>query len=67
METQRPRLRRSRTDSMIAGVCGGIAQWMGWDPTVVRLAYILLSILSAAFPGLLVYLILWLITPQGPE
>jgi len=63
METQRPRLYRSRKDKMIAGVCGGIAEWMDWDPTVVRLSYILLSILSAAFPGLLIYLILWLVTP----
>ncbi len=67
METQKPRLRRSRQDKMIAGVCGGIAEWLGWDPTVVRLSYVLLSILSAAFPGLLVYLILWLVTPQAED
>ena len=70
METQttstpRPRLRRSRKDKMIAGVCGGIAEWMDWDPTVVRLVYILLSILSVAFPGILIYLILWLVTPRA--
>ncbi|MEO8224594.1 MAG: PspC domain-containing protein [Gammaproteobacteria bacterium] len=65
METQRPRLTRSRKDKMLAGVCGGIAEWMRWDPTVVRLAYILLSLISAAFPGILVYLILWLVTPQA--
>ena len=63
METQRPRLLRSRKDKMLAGVCGGIAEWMGWDPTVVRLAYVLLSILSAGFPGILVYLIFWLVAP----
>ena len=63
METQSPRLLRSRKDKMIAGVCGGIAEWMGWDPTVVRLAYVLLSILSAGFPGILVYLIFWLVAP----
>ncbi|MEO8445606.1 MAG: PspC domain-containing protein [Gammaproteobacteria bacterium] len=67
METQRPRLTRSRKDKMIAGVCGGIADWMGWDPTAVRLAYILLSLISAAFPGILIYLILWLITPQAAD
>lgn len=67
METQRPRLRRSRKDKMIAGVCGGIAEWMGWDPTVVRLSYVLLSILSAAFPGILVYLIIWLVAPQAED
>ena len=65
METQRPRLRRSRKDKMIAGVCGGIAEWMGWDPTVVRLAYVLLSILSAGFPGILVYLVFWLVAPPA--
>ncbi len=58
-------LRRSR-NSMIAGVCGGIAEWLGWDPTVVRIAYVLLSVLSAAFPGILVYIILWIILPP-PE
>ena len=67
METQRPRLRRSRKDKMIAGVCGGIAEWMGWDPTVVRLSYVLLSILSAAFPGILIYLIFWLVTPLADD
>lgn len=63
METQRPRLRRSRSNKMIAGVCGGFAEWMDWDPTLVRLAYVLVSILSVAFPGILVYLVLWLVTP----
>lgn len=49
---------------MIAGVCGGFAEWMGWDPTLVRLGYVVVSLLSVAFPGLLVYLVLWLVTPQ---
>jgi len=48
---------------MIAGVCGGIAERLDWDPTVVRLTYLLVSILSAAFPGILVYLVLWLVMP----
>jgi phage shock protein C len=50
-------------NSMIGGVCGGIAEWLGWDPTIVRIGYVLLSVLSAAFPGILVYLILWIIMP----
>ena len=58
-------LRRSRRHRMIAGVCGGIAEWLGWDPTTVRILYVLVSILSAAFPGVLVYLILWFLMPQG--
>jgi len=49
---------------MIAGVCGGLADYFGWDPTMVRLAYVLLSIISAAFPGILVYIIAWLIIPE---
>jgi phage shock protein PspC (stress-responsive transcriptional regulator) len=51
---------------MIAGVCGGIAEWIGWDPTVVRILYVLVSILSAAFPGIIVYVLLWLLMPKAP-
>jgi phage shock protein C len=60
------KLRKSR-EKMIAGVCGGIAEWLGWDPAVVRVLYVLVSILSAAFPGLLVYVILWIVMPQPEE
>jgi phage shock protein C len=60
-------LQRSRTTKMIAGVCGGIAEWLGWDPTVVRVGYVLISILSAAFPGMLVYLVLWVVMPKAPR
>ena len=59
-------LRRSRTDKMIAGVCGGIAKSAGWDPTAVRVGYVLLSILSVAFPGILAYVILWIVMPKEP-
>jgi len=52
---------------MIAGVCGGLAQWLGWDATLVRVLYVLLSVLSAAFPGMIVYAILWLIMPPDTE
>lgn len=57
-------LRRSK-NKIIAGVCAGIAEWLGWDPTVVRIAYVLISIFSAAFPGILVYIILWIVMPEG--
>lgn len=60
-------LRRSRTDKMIAGVCGGIAEWLGFDPTIVRIAYVLISIFSAAFPGILVYIILAIVIPEKYE
>lgn len=58
---------RSRKHKMIAGVCGGIAEWLGWNPVGVRILYILVSILSAAFPGILVYIILWIVMPLAPE
>jgi phage shock protein PspC (stress-responsive transcriptional regulator) len=65
MSESRGELRRSH-DQIIAGVCGGIAEWLGWPPTRVRVIFVLVSVLSAAFPGILVYLILWFLMP-GPE
>ncbi|MEM1206036.1 MAG: PspC domain-containing protein, partial [Acidobacteriota bacterium] len=56
---------RSRRNKVIAGVCGGLAEWLGWDPTTVRVLYVVGSILSVAFPGLLVYLALWIAMPQA--
>lgn len=56
-------LERSRTDKVVAGVCGGIARQYGWNPTLVRVVYVLASIFSAAFPGILVYLVLWFLMP----
>jgi phage shock protein PspC (stress-responsive transcriptional regulator) len=61
----RPKLRRSH-DRVIAGVCGGLAEWLGWPVTRVRILYVVVSILSAAFPGTLVYLVLWFVMP-GPD
>lgn len=58
------RLTRSRSDRMIAGVCGGIAEYFGWDPTLVRIVYVIGSLLSAAFPGTLAYIILWVVMPD---
>jgi phage shock protein C len=59
-------LYRSRKYAMIAGVCGGIAEWLGWSPTWVRILFVLISILSVAFPGIIVYLLLWIIMPKAP-
>lgn len=56
------RLTRSN-NRVIAGVCAGIAEWLGWDIALVRILYLVLSILSAAFPGILVYIILWIVMP----
>ena len=60
-------LRLSRRNRKIAGVCGGLAEWLGWDPTVVRALYVVVSIFSVAFPGILVYLVLWLVVPRAPQ
>lgn len=59
------RLKRSYQDRMIAGVCGGLADYFDLDPTLVRVGYVLLSFLSAGFPGLLVYIVLWIVIPEG--
>lgn len=64
MPDPRSPLKRSQKNRMIAGVCGGLAEWLGWDPTLVRALYVVISIFSAAFPGLIAYLFLWLIMPQ---
>jgi phage shock protein C len=56
-------LTRSKSDRMIAGVCGGLARWLGWDSTAVRILYVLISIFSVGFPGMIVYLILALVMP----
>lgn len=57
-------LSRSRHDRMLAGVIGGIARRFGWNSTLLRVIYVIVSILSAAFPGIVVYLILWLLIPE---
>lgn len=58
------RLLRSN-NRVIAGVCAGIAEYFDVDPTLVRIIYALVSMSSAGFPGLLVYLILMIIMPQA--
>ena len=63
MDPARP-LRRSR-ERLLAGVCGGLAEWLGWDRTLVRVLYVVGSILSAAFPGALVYVVLWIVIPDA--
>lgn len=60
-------LYRSRRYRILAGVCGGIAEWLGWSPTLVRILYVVGSILSAGFPGTIVYIVLWVIMPNDPR
>jgi phage shock protein PspC (stress-responsive transcriptional regulator) len=62
---ERTGIHRSSAHAMIGGVCAGIAEHFGWSITGTRVAYVLISILSAAFPGILIYLILWLVLPRA--
>ena len=64
MNTSR-RLVRSR-NGWIAGVCAGLAEYLGWSVDAVRIMYVLVSIISVAFPGILVYIVLWILMP-GPD
>ena len=57
-------LRRSRSNRMIAGVVAGLADHFGLDPTLARVIYVLVSIFSAGVPGILVYIILWILIPS---
>jgi phage shock protein C len=52
------------SNRILAGVCGGIAEYFGIDPTVIRVLYMVLSLFSAGFPGLILYLILMIMMPN---
>jgi phage shock protein PspC (stress-responsive transcriptional regulator) len=60
------RLYLSDTDKKIAGICGGIAEYLEVDSTIVRLIVVLLALLSAVVPACLAYLVAWLIVPRKP-
>ena len=60
-------LMRVRQGALIGGVCGGLAKWLGLDPTIVRVVYAALTLLSAAFPGIIIYILLWILMPREPE
>ncbi|MDQ3070285.1 MAG: PspC domain-containing protein [Acidobacteriota bacterium] len=51
---------------MLGGVCGGMAKSLGWSPARVRVGFVLLSVLSVAFPGIAVYIVLWIVLPEEP-
>lgn len=63
----RTRLTRSNRDEMVAGVLGGIADYFGLDSSKLRLAFVVASVLSAAFPGILLYILLWYVLPSGED
>lgn len=60
------RLYRSRTNRMISGVCGGIAEYFGVDPTIIRLIAILLGVMGAVFGGIIAYIICAVVIPESP-
>ena len=62
-----PRLYRSRRHRMIAGVCGGLAERYDWDPTIVRLVFVLASFLPIPTHMVLLYIIMWIVVPEAPE
>ena len=67
METALRHLTRSRTNRVFAGVCGGLADYLGWDPVVIRVSYVVLTLLSFASAGVILYLLAWLVIPIEPE
>ncbi len=65
-DAARPGLQRSREKRMVAGVIGGLSERFDLNVTMLRVVYVVVSILSVAFPGILVYLLLWIIVPLEP-
>ncbi|MEA3439144.1 MAG: PspC domain-containing protein, partial [Chloroflexota bacterium] len=63
MSSESKRLYRSRDERMIAGVCGGLGEYLNTDPTVIRIIFVLLAIIGVGFGGLILYLAMWLIVP----
>ena len=64
MADLRTPLRRSRSQRMIAGVVAGLANYFGIDVTLARVIFVVVSIISVAFPGILVYIALWILIPE---
>lgn len=58
------RLRRSLDHRVIAGVCGGLAEWLRWDVTVIRLAFVVAGLVTSLVPVALLYAVLWLVIPE---
>ena len=65
MSEYRAPLRRSQSNRMIAGVIAGLAEYIGMDVTLARIIFVVGSVVSVAFPGAIVYALLWLIMPEG--
>ncbi|MBQ6807586.1 MAG: PspC domain-containing protein [Firmicutes bacterium] len=61
------KLYRSTQNRMLGGVCAGIAEFFGIDPTLIRLIYVVLSLFTVAFPGIILYIVCLLIIPNDPD
>lgn len=61
------KLHRSRQNRMIAGVMGGVAEYLGWNPTLTRLLFVIISTASAAVPGILIYVVMWVVMPNATQ
>ncbi len=62
IDTKRP-IRRSRDERMLGGVLGGLADWLDWDPSVARVAWLLVTVFTGFALGVIAYAILWLFVP----
>lgn len=60
------KLFRDRWDKKVSGVCGGLGQYLGMDPTIIRLLVVLICIFTGVLPLLVLYIIAWMLIPQGP-
>ena len=58
------RLVRAKDGAIVAGVLAGLARYLGWDATLVRIVFVICSLLSAGFPGILIYLVMWVLMPR---
>jgi phage shock protein C len=61
------KLTRSTTDRWIAGVCAGIGEYFEVDPNLIRVIWIVLSVFTSVFPGVIIYILLWIILPEDGE
>ncbi len=60
-------LRPPRQPRLMGGVCSGLAQWLGWDRAVVRLAFVLLALATSLLPAVVLYAVLWFAIPEADE
>lgn len=66
MNTGVKKLYRSTTNRMVGGICGGLGEYLGMDPTVVRLLFVLVTVLAGGFPGVAAYIVMLFVIPEEP-